>query len=77
MNINVTDKKVKEKIVEIFQQERHKRNAEFVSPHVLDFLTYPAHKKKVSKTHLEELDDIIDSWTNPNLNLVYAFQCPA
>lgn len=41
----MTDIEIKEKILEIFMQERQNPNAYFKESHFLDFLTFPPHRK--------------------------------
>ncbi|MET3026762.1 hypothetical protein ABXT06_08810 [Flavobacterium sp. UW10123] len=41
----MTEIEIKEKILEIFKEERQKPNANFEESHFLDFLTFPPHKK--------------------------------
>ncbi|RYJ38540.1 hypothetical protein NU08_2517 [Flavobacterium anhuiense] len=41
----MTEIEIKEKIIEIFKEERQKPNENFEESHFLDFLTFPPHKK--------------------------------
>lgn len=41
----MTETEIKEKILEIFKEERQRPDLEFEESHFLDFLTFPAHSK--------------------------------
>ncbi|RKR08643.1 hypothetical protein C8C83_0226 [Flavobacterium sp. 90] len=41
----MTETEIKEKILELFKEERQRPDLEFEESHFLDFLTFPAHSK--------------------------------
>lgn len=45
MTIKITDTEIKEKILELFKEERQRADLDFEESHFLDFLTFPAHSK--------------------------------